>query len=269
MGRGRGLQYQARGAKRRERRQVAEAARSGEDAQVGAHSCAPLPIPWRTWAKRCRGGSRTAPYGRIERGVDIASRERFTHAGGLAVNTRYVLLLLAMSICAIALAIACGGGSSRQTTAPQGTVTPTPLFGWKSAFSSAAEDEQDAIGFAREYLQLCPDICGLPDSVEYVRTTVGQARKLFDPKGEGHSWPSDGTAAVVVLAHGDFSHFCMGCSVHTTYFSTFWAVVPIGLRNFVSNRNSAQYNLGELGKVHKVPVPLAPFPTPVALSSSP
>ncbi len=226
--------------------------------------------------------------------LDAAPRERFTHAGGLAVNTRYVLLLLlATSICAIALATACGGSSPKgsssaqmgtPTLEPGVTVTPTPLFGWKSVSNSTASNAQEAVGFAREEYSACPPYCTTDSdfrSVEYVQTTKSKLRQVIGPAKshllgdpgatvEGIDAPEDWPVWAVV-ARGSFHGRAAALATQEYHVgSNFWVLVPKDRQGFGANfATDTNYDISQLGEVHDVPLPLAKWPTPVALASSP
>jgi hypothetical protein len=190
-----------------------------------------------------------------------------------------IVLLLSVLIVTFA-AIACGGGSKSDVraqpptvqvytppTEPPRTSTPTPYMGWKYAGESVVDNTQDAVDFARDIIESCPGVCGTPNSVEYVETTVGEAREVLDP-GDGYAWEYDnGARAVVVVVTGDFHSSCVACSPQYRYFGTVWIVAPIGQKRLVHGDGDTRFDLARLGTVHAVPLPLAEFPTPVALDN--
>lgn len=190
------------------------------------------------------------------------------------MRSRRIVLVLLLLIAVLAVWAACGGGgsptksSSAHTPIASLTPTPTPLYGSKSVLRSIAENAQDAVGFAREEYFACPPYCGGDfQSVQYVETTVGQARDLFDPRHEIKVWETaDSAEAVVIVAYGEFYTWCMGCEPHTSGpHSTHWAVVPIGQRGTFDLLSNERYDLTRFGAVRQVPLPLPEWPTPVAL----
>ncbi len=104
-------------------------------------------------------------------------------------------------------------------------------------------------------------------------TTAGKARDLFDPKRETPSgrWfadAPDGAVVWVVVAYGRFQFKSMpGSTTPGPWYNTVWVVVPKGEKGTSDGAGNQQYDLSRLGPVVQVPVPLAPFPTPVQLGS--
>jgi hypothetical protein len=50
-------------------------------------------------------------------------------------------------------------------------------------------------------------------------------------------------------------------------FTRLWIVVPLGERGVHWSSAAEEIDLTQLGEVHEVPLPLAPFPTPVSLGT--
>ncbi len=114
------------------------------------------------------------------------------------------------------------------------------------------------------------------DSVVYVETTVGQAQRLFDPKGErggGQFFEGapDDLPVWAVVANGEFraSETMRGGQIFT--YSSLWWVVAIGEKGFITGVNFrdsdvgfSNSDVGALGTVIPVPLPLPTFAAPVS-----
>ncbi|MEX1254580.1 MAG: hypothetical protein WEE64_09580 [Dehalococcoidia bacterium] len=135
----------------------------------------------------------------------------------------------------------------------------------------AADDVEEAAGFARDMLSFKPPLVLVePDSLSYVQATIGDARAVLDPDREDSSWAvADDASAVIFVASGRFRTGSIGAFAEPTpqIFTRLWIVVPLGERGTEMFWGHDEYDLGQLGEVHEVPLPLPPFPTPVSLGT--
>jgi len=143
-------------------------------------------------------------------------------------------------------------------------------MGWKSAMLSVADNEQDAMNFARELITASPPY-GVEriDSVQFAQTTVGEAKDMFDPRRQFGGWDRpDNTVTWAFVAYGRFP---AGRSIYpdrTPGASTTVIVLVVkGSRSRETFASNEQYDLSELGTVRHLQLPLPKFPTPVALDN--
>ena len=104
----------------------------------------------------------------------------------------------------------------------------------------------------------------------YVEATVGAARNVLDPRREMKTWDTpDDVPALIFVASGRFRMWSMGAYAEPTppIFTRLWIVVPLGTRGVQWSGADHDIDLSQLGAVHEVPLPLAPFPTPVSLAT--
>ncbi len=187
--------------------------------------------------------------------------------------TRLVLSLLS-AVLVVAIAVACGGSSSGSPAGPTGA-EPTAIRDFINAF---AENDADAVSFAKEvFTSSCPPTCNPRiDTVQYVKTTVGQAKSRLASASDGHfdpgkrvaGWGADDLPIWIVVAKGQFTKFSIIDPTPGPPFSSLWVIFPMGRAGSFPFPSNAQYDLSQLGTVHNVPLPLPPFPTPVNLTPS-
>jgi hypothetical protein len=180
------------------------------------------------------------------------------------------LVLLA----AVAVGATCFGDEATEDPEALATVglptffpSPGPTLPWKGVLTGVAENIDEAASFAREQLDASPPL-GLrePDSMFYVRATVGQARDLFDPERRSATWDTpDEAPAVIFVAYGRFQ-ILPPVALNMTPappFSTVWVVVPLGVEGTRWVATNDQYDLSVFGEVGELEVPLPEWPTPV------
>lgn len=153
-----------------------------------------------------------------------------------------------------------------RTAVPTFFPTPGPTLPWDGVLTGVAESVDDAASFAREQLMAMPPfVVTEPQSLTYVRATVGDARDLFDPDRDTAVWDTpDDVPAVIFVAYGEFQWRSVpGSATPGPAYNTVWVVVPLGVRGTHLGGANEQYDLTALGEVGEVRVPLPPFPTPV------
>jgi hypothetical protein len=191
------------------------------------------------------------------------------------------------SVLVLAALATTGAICNRQSSAPPTarvtawpTGFPTPLTPYPTALppgfptviseASAAHNEDEAAAIVREVLTSPPPL-GAQDlaSITYTRTTVGNARNLFDPNRETKAWgtPNDLQAWAFVL-HGNFTLWTQGAEPHVSpAYTTLWIVIPVGQPGTFWATDNNSYDLSQLGPVGRLSLPLPPWPTPVAFST--
>ena len=109
------------------------------------------------------------------------------------------------------------------------------------------------------------------EEVQYVETTFGEARAVLPvvdmsaPAGARRQ-EADDKRVWVIVAYGPFH--ASGIHVQSPEpFTTFWMVWPNGATSPHSSLSNERYDLGALGTVHDVELPLPPFPTPTNFRS--
>ncbi len=181
---------------------------------------------------------------------------------GLPILIVAALLLLAGGV----LLVVRGGGEEQALSS---TSHPTPATG------KPAETVNDALNIARLKFTASPPFrVHEIDSVVYVKSTVGEARSLFDPELTIKAWDAaDDLPAWVVVASGRFQRVSRRGATDwakepLTWHSTVWVVVPKGEIGVHSGIRNEEYDLSQLGTVIEVPVPLAEFPDPIELGDA-
>jgi hypothetical protein len=159
----------------------------------------------------------------------------------------------------LVLAAACVGGESdvsmpvaESTVAQTETaVTPTPP-------QLVVTTLEQAPGEAAPYFvgPGPPLVLARPRTVSYAETTVGEARRRFEPDGPRTAPEvADDVPAWVFVAHGEFQTFCMGCEMHySPIYDTVVVVIPKdGGRRFGLPADDADQHLRELAVPEDVP----------------
>ena len=189
-------------------------------------------------------------------------------------------LLIATGLLALTAVIALWA-ASMESSSPNRTLSPTGGFQFLETlgFSPSAIETMmritppptstprplTPVGSFEEALRLAansfmsgspPLVLAHAKSVQYVETTVGDARQLFERNGP-RSAPevTDDAPAWVFVSYGEFQHFCMGCQVNfSSIFSTVVVVIPKdGRRRFGLGSGTGQYDLSQLGTPVDVP----------------
>jgi hypothetical protein len=156
---------------------------------------------------------------------------------------------------------------------PTNFPTPAATPSWKTVQWTVAQNTQDAAGFARELIfnSEPPFKTIRLDSVQYAPSVAGNARQLVNyTREEDRVWAvADQTPVVLFVAHGAFEcfsdRFSEGPAKRS---STMWVIVPLGERGTRAGCSDDTYELTSLGEVKTVPLPLAPFPSPVSIEDS-
>jgi hypothetical protein len=192
-------------------------------------------------------------------------------------------------ICIIVSALACAGADCAETPnsrsesqaqptgpsheLPPGFPTYAPTPPWKTVLWTVAQNAGDAAGFAREMLYNAnpPFRAVETESMQYAESTVGAARELVSYTREDvMTWEiADSTPAVIFVARGTFECFPNRFSeAPRTQSTTMWVIVALGEKGTRAGCSNEVYDLSGLGEVRDVPLPLAPFPTPVSLGAA-
>ena len=138
---------------------------------------------------------------------------------------------------------------------------PYPAF----AFAGVARTFRDAASLASQSLLEQPGgYGGQPQSIYYVQSTMGQAKRLFGLARD----VTDATQVWVFVAYGQFyGRQPPGSNAPPASFHSVWIVVPFGGRPHLGPSNTT-YDLSKLGEpVRQVALPLPRWPTPVELVS--
>jgi hypothetical protein len=169
-----------------------------------------------------------------------------------------------------ALALACSGSSDHRDAEPTRII---------SLGGRPAKTALDAGELSRQIFTGCPPWCGSQiDEIEFVETTVGQARRFFGTGGEkvgddpgdylGSSntpdgWPDD-LKVWFVIAHGTFHETHVAIRSLPPPVSNLWAIVAYGGHTSYFATDD-EYDLSQLGRIRHIELPLPPYPTPVRL----
>ncbi len=189
------------------------------------------------------------------------------------MNTpRMLLLLLAASICAITLSAACGGSSTASPTSAKTLSAQNATLIFNPSYPVAHDIEQ-SVGIFRDRITSNPYYNADIQSLTYVNTTIGQLRKLFGPpKAPGDLASTvgafkarDDTLVWAIVARGQFPTFHMGLGTQLPPTSAVWLFVLHDLAGNLSADTNDNYDISQLGEVREIPLPLAKWPTPVAL----
>jgi hypothetical protein len=130
-----------------------------------------------------------------------------------------------------------------------------------------ANDEAEAIGFARDVLTSAPPLLVKQlDSLTFVSISVGEAADILDPTGETSREATDDLRAVFFVARGRFVLVNRFNATPSPELDTYCIVVPIGDEGTFSGNCDEDVDLTDFGTAHIVPLPLPPFPTPVSLA---
>lgn len=143
-----------------------------------------------------------------------------------------------------------------------------------SALGNPVNAAEGALNLARQRFKHSDPPLGLDGdltSLQYVESTVGQARALFRPaQGPEDYWLenlSPDTIAWVFLATGQFDLSSRLTGTSTPYPAAI-ALIPMGVEGSRAGPTREPIDLSRLGNVVDVPVPLPPFPTPVPVPES-
>lgn len=182
--------------------------------------------------------------------------------------TRQRWLLLSATALGLAVAVAAAVlflTFRSSETKPASSAPAVPTY----PGADGAQTAEEALEVARRVFTTAPPyVVHEIESVDYVETTVGAARDLLDPERATKVWDApDELSAWLVVAQGRFVFRSVpGSSEPGPTYKYVWVVVPKETGSLGSAAVNVVPSLSSLGKVSSVPLPLPPFPTPVALN---